>query len=152
MSASIPELALRIAHLVSVSMWIGAVFMASMIDWPVIRRTHPSFPFELIVGQGRRVFPAVYTAIALIAVTSVGLTYLHPPQGVAEIVALSIKAVAFGAMAGITLYGTLVSWPKLQFATAAEAQGQYTAYIRRAHVVFGCGVIGLAAGAWLGVR
>ncbi|HHO53932.1 MAG TPA: hypothetical protein ENK18_24450 [Deltaproteobacteria bacterium] len=150
MSPPSPETVLRIAHVVSASMWVGAVFMASMIDWPVIERINPSFPFELIVGQGRRVFPAVYLAIFLIGATGVGLIWLSPPLEGSALAALALKGAAFAVMAGITLYGTLVSWPKLQLATAAEAKLLYGAYIRRAYVVFGCGVLGLAVGIWLG--
>ena len=51
--------ALLIIHLTSAIVWVGAVFMGTFIDWPVIRAASGGrFPIDFIVGQGVRVAPA----------------------------------------------------------------------------------------------
>ena len=137
-----------IAHVVSGAIWVGAVFMASLIDWPAIKASSDKnrFPFALIVDHGRRVFPAVYSSIALLLITSVALVWFTKPTGTVAWALLAAKALAFAFMVGSTVYGTLVAWPRLQFATDEEAYNIYDAYINRARVVFVCGVVCIVLG------
>ena len=47
--------ALLIIHLTSAIVWVGAVFMGTFIDWPVIRAASGrKFPLDFIVGQVMR--------------------------------------------------------------------------------------------------
>lgn len=137
-----------ISHVIASAVWIGAVFMGAFIDWPAAQNASgkDKFPFDFIVGQGTRVFPAVYLGIVLTVVSSVGLTLRSPPQTQAAWALLVLKGAALSFMIGSTLYGTLVSWPKLQFATHGEAFHLYRNYIRRAYIVFFCGLAGIVAG------
>ncbi len=132
-----------IAHVVSGSVWLGAVFMASFIDWPTIKSCsrQDKFPFEFVVRHGQRVLPAVYSAIVLLIITSVALVWIVKPSGNAAWGLLAVKGVAFSFMVGSTVYGSVVAWPRLQFANDTEAYAIYTAYINRARLVTVCGVV-----------
>lgn len=142
------EIPLLIAHVIAAMMWTGAVFMAAFVDWPALKKEYSDgdFPFETVVGQGVGVFPWVYTAITIMVLTSIGLTWLHWPSDTEGLVLLAVKTVSLSFMVGSTVYGTLRSWPKLQFATNEEAFQLYGRYILRAYIIFGCGVAGHVAG------
>ncbi len=137
-----------IAHVVSGAVWTGAVFMASFIDWPTIRSCSKKgqFPFDFVVGHGKRIFPAVYSAKLVLTITSALLIWQTAPSGNKAWGLLAVKAIAFSFMVGSTVYGTLSRWPRLQFATNAEANAIYRAYITRARIVFLCGVVCTALG------
>jgi uncharacterized membrane protein len=145
-------IALTVSHAVSAAMWVGAVFMASLIDWPVIRSQTPrgQFPFGFLVAQGQRIFPWIYLAIVLLWVSGVGLVILHGPLDTAGWVLLALKVVSLAFMTGSTVYGTLSSWPKIQFATDEEAFELYRVYLIRAYITFACGLVGVVAGTVLG--
>lgn len=140
--------ALQILHLVSAIVWVGSVFMGTFVDWPAIRESMDGgrFPFHFIVGQGRRVFVAVYVGITSQIVSGVGLVSLRPPETTQQLVMLSIKGMALAFMVGATVYGTLVTWRKLQFATHAEAFRHYRVYMLRAMGTFVCGIVGSVLG------
>jgi hypothetical protein len=137
-----------IAHVISGALWTGAVFMAAVIDWSAIRRTHDRkvFPFNFIVTHGNLVFLPVYTGMITLLVSGVGLLWLHPPQTTAAWSLVGVKSASLLFMIGATLYGTFVSWPKLQFALHEEAYGLYDRYIIRAYFTFGFGCVGLVTG------
>lgn len=137
------------SHIISSAIWYGAVFMGSVVDWPSARASvdEGRFPFDFIVGQGSRVFPWVYFGMVMVLLSGAGLVWFHPPATARDGALLALKGLALLWMVGSTVYGTLVSWPKLQFATHAEALGYYTRYIRRAYVTCACGVFGTILGA-----
>jgi hypothetical protein len=139
---------LLIAHVIAAMMWTGAVFMASLVDWPVLKRQAGDgrFPFEVVIGQGTQVFPWVYLAIGIMLVTSAGLAWMHWPTDTPGLVLLGVKFGALSFMVGSTLYGTLGSWQKIQFATHEEAFQIYGRYMIRAYIIFACGVAGHVAG------
>ena len=125
--------------------------MASLIDWPTVKSCARDgrFPFDFVVGHGRRIFPAVYSAILLLVITGGILLWRHGPMGDIAWGLVAGKALALAIMIGFTVYGTLVAWPKLQLSTHTEAYGIYGAYIRRAHVTFVCGVAATVLGVLL---
>ncbi len=135
-------------HTVSAAMWVGAVFMGSMIDPPALRAStdSPGFVLNFIVAQGRYVFFWVYLSMVTIFVTGALLIWLHPPQTSFQVTLLSLKGLALAVMAGNTLYGTYSTWPKLQFATPDEVAVLWRPYLIRAYITFGCGVLGFILG------
>lgn len=139
---------LLISHVIAATLWVGGVFMASVIDWPSARKSTPPgvFPFRFVVAHGQRILPAVYSAIVILMVSSVGLVWVSPPTTTTQVVMLGIKAAALVIMTGFTLYGTLVAWPRLQLATHREAFDIYGAYITRAHITLSCGLVGTVVG------
>jgi uncharacterized membrane protein len=138
-------------HAVAASVWVGAVFMGSIIDWPAARTTVEAghFPFGFIVGQGNRVFLYVYSGMAIVLVSGIALILLHPPQTTSAIVLTCIKSAALLVMIANTLYGSLRTWPKLQFASHQEAQVLYRGYMIRAYITFSAGIVGIALGSIL---
>ncbi len=138
-------------HIVNSALWVGAVFMGSFIDPPALRLSteHQSFKTSFIVAQGARVFPWVYTAMTLIFLTGIILTWLHPPQTTFEITLLIAKFLALAIMAGNTLYGTFVTWPKMQFATSEEVPVLWKPYLIRAYITLGCGIFAFIIGVML---
>jgi hypothetical protein len=136
------------AHIVSAAMWVGAVFMGAFVDPPALRTSadSPWFLVNFIVAQGVRIFVWVYLAMGTILVTGVLLVWLHPPQTTFQVVVLAVKGVALAVMAGNTLYGTLVTWPKIQFANTDEVPILWRPYLIRAYITFGCGVLGFILG------
>jgi hypothetical protein len=138
---------LVILHLTSAIVWVGAVFMGTFVDWPVIRTAHGGrFPFEFIVGQGVKVAPAVYVGIVSQLVSAAGLVFLKPPQTPGEMAMLGAKGLCLAFMAGSTIYGTFRTWPKLQFAIDEEAFRLYRVYMIRASVTFTCGIVAAVIG------
>jgi hypothetical protein len=138
------------AHIVSAAMWVGAVFMGAFIDPPALRGAgSPGFLVNFIVAQGVGVFVWVYLAMTTIFVTGLLLVWLHPPQSTFQVTVLVLKGVALAVMAGNTLYGSLVTWPKIQFASAEEAPILWRPYLIRAYITFGCGVLGIILGVWV---
>ncbi len=122
--------------------------MAAFVDWPSLKKNvrDGEFPFEVIVGQGAGVFPWVYLAMGLMVLTSGGLAWIHWPADAGGQALLAAKAAALSFMIGSTVYGTLRTWPKLQFATDEDAFRIYGRYVIRAYIIFGCGVVGHVAG------
>lgn len=138
---------LVILHLTSAIVWVGAVFMGTFIDWPVVRATtNGRFPFDFIVGQGVRVGPAVYVGIVSQVVSGIGLVLLKPPQTRQDAVMLGVKGLCLAWMAGSTIYGTLKTWPKLIFAIDEEAFRLYRVYMVRASITFMCGIVAAVIG------
>lgn len=139
---------LMMIHILSAILWIGAVFMGSVIDWPAIKSqfTEGKFPFRFIVGQGSRVFPWVYIGILSQIISGIGLTFYFPPTSGTESALLGLKVTCLLIMTGLTLYGTLSTWPKLQVSTDSEAFIRYRFYIIRAYVTCSLGMVGAAAG------
>lgn len=138
------------AHTVSAAMWVRAVFMGAFIDPPALRSAgSPRFLVNFIVAQGVGVFVWVYLAMVTIFVTGVLLVWLHPPQSTFQVTVLALKGVALAVMAGNTIYGSLVTWPKIQFASAEEAPILWRPYLIRAYITFGCGVLGIILGVWV---
>lgn len=142
------ERVLLIFHLTASIIWIGAVFMGSFIDYPVLKRiaVEKRFPFDFIVGQGTRVFGAVYFGAASMVFSSIGLVWLHPPTDSMSWSLLGVKTLALAFMVGSTMYGTFRSWPKIQFATDQEAYAIYARYNLRANIVFVVGIAGAVCG------
>jgi hypothetical protein len=138
---------LLIIHLTSAIIWVGAVFMGTFIDWPVIRAASGGkFPFEFIVGQGVRVMPAVYVGIVSQVLSAIGLVVLHPPQTPQQAFMLGVKGLCLAWMAGSTIYGTFRTWPKLMFAASEDAFRLYNVYMVRATVTFGAGIAAAVIG------
>jgi len=136
-------------HVVSAALWVGAVFMGSVIDPPALRRSSVDAPWLLtnfIVAQGTRVFPWVYSSMTVIFLTGAALIWLHPPQDGREVTLLAIKFLALAIMAGNTIYGTLSTWPKIQFATPDEVRALWKPYLVRAYVTMGAGILALILG------
>jgi len=135
-------------HTVSAAMWVGAVFMGAFIDPAALRQSadSPWFLVNFIVAQATRVFLWVYLAMALILVTGGLLIWLHPPQTDFQVALLILKGIALAIMAGNTIYGSLVTWPKIQFATPNEVRVLWRPYLIRAYITFGCGVLGIILG------
>ena len=135
-------------HTVSAAMWVGAVFMGAFIDPPALRESadSPWFVVYFIVAQGRHVFFWVYLSMVTIFVTGGLLLWLHPPQTTFQGMLMALKGVALAIMAGNTLYGTFVTWPKIQFASPEEVQVLWRPYLIRAYITFGCGVLGFILG------
>lgn len=135
-------------HVVSSAMWVGAVFMGSIIDPPALRNSanRASFLMDFIIEQGIHVFPWVYTAMAAIFVTGLALTWLHPPQTPLAVGVITLKFIALGIMAGNTLYGTRVTWPKILFASPDEVPQLWRPYLIRAYITLGCGIFALILG------
>jgi hypothetical protein len=139
-------------HVVNSALWVGAVFMGSVIDPPALKNSadgQPSFLVNFIVMQGARVFPWVYAAMSLIFLTGLSLTWLHPPQNTMELSLVIAKFIALGIMAGNTLYGTFVTWPKIQFATPEEVFVLWRPYLIRAYVTLACGIAAFIMGVML---
>ena len=138
-------------HVIASIVWVGSVFMGTFIDWPAAKASKREgvFPFEFIVGQGSRVFYSVYTGIALLWISGIGLIVAAPPEGVLDIAMITIKVTCLSLMTGFTLYGTLSTWPKLQLATHEEAFTHYKYYMYRAVGTFTFGIIASVAGLWL---
>ena len=92
-------------HVISAALWVGAVFMGSVIDPPALRQSadDPWFLVNFIVAQGSRVFPWVYLSMAVIFVTGFVLAWLHPPQSTREVTLLVLKFGALAIMAGNTI-------------------------------------------------
>ena len=129
-------------HVVNSALWVGAVFMGSLIDPPALRLSteRQSFRTNFIVAQGARVFPWVYSAMALIFLTGIILTWMYPPLTPFAISLVAAKFIALTVMAGNTLYGTFVTWPKIQFATPEEMPLLWKPYLIRAYITLGCGI------------
>ena len=139
-------------HVVNSALWVGAVFMGSVIDPPALKNSadgQPSFLVNFIVGQGARVFPWVYTAMSLILLTGIILTWLYPPQTIFELILVIAKFITLGVMAGNTLYGTLITWPKIQFATMEEVPVLWKLYLIRAYITLACGIAAFIMGVML---
>ena len=139
---------LTAVHVINSALWVGAVFMGAIIDPPALRRSANGHAFlmNFIIEQGIRVFPWVYTAMSLIFLTGIALIWLHPPQTTYQVVLLVLKFIALAVMAGNTLYGTLVTWPKMQFATPDEIPELWRPYLIRAYVTLACGIFAFALG------
>jgi len=135
-------------HTVSAAMWVGAVFMGAFIDPPALRQsaTSPEFLVNFIIAQAIHIFRWVYLAMGTILVTGVLLIWLHPPQTAFQVTLLTLKGVALAVMAGNTIYGSVVTWPQIQFADPAEVPALWQPYKIRAYITFGCGVLGVILG------
>lgn len=138
-------------HLCASIVWVGSVFMGTFIDWPASRESVKKghFPLQFIIGQAKRVFYSVYAGIVLLWVSGIGLMLLNPPQTSQETVMTGMKIFALFIMTSFTLYGTISTWPKMQFATHKEAYGMYKFYMYRATVTFIMGIIASVIGLWL---
>lgn len=132
-------------HIVSAALWVGAVFMGSIIDPPALKTSTgqqgQQVMVNFIVYQGSRIFPWVYTAMITIFISGILLTWLYPPPSIFATMVLAGKFLALTMMAGNTLYGTLVTWPKIQFATPDEVTALWRPYLTRAYITLGCGII-----------
>ena len=141
-------IALTVSHAVSAAMWVG-VCSWPPDRWPVIRSQTPrgQFPFGFLRAED---LSLIYLAIGLLWVSGVGLVILHGPLDTTGWVLLALKVVSLAFMTGSTVYGTLSSWPKIQFATDEEAFELYRVYLIRAYITFACGLVGVVAGTVLG--
>lgn len=135
-------------HTVSAAMWVGSVFMGAFIDPPALRQsaTSPEFLVNFIVAQAIQIFRWVYLSMSTILVTGLLLIWLHPPQTTFQITLLTLKGVALAVMAGNTIYGSIVTWPQIQFADPDEVPALWKPYKIRAYITFGCGVLGFILG------
>lgn len=135
-------------HTVSSAMWVGAVFMGSFIDPPALRQsaTSPAFLVNFIIAQAIQIFRWVYLAMGTILVTGLLLIWLHPPQGAFQVTLLALKGIALAVMAGNTIYGSLFTWPQIQFAEPEDVPALWQPYKIRAYITFGCGVLGFILG------
>ncbi|WP_340200596.1 hypothetical protein [Ascidiimonas sp. W6] len=138
-------------HVIAAIVWVGSVFMGTFIDWPAARASvkKGTFPFQFIIGQGRRVFYSVYTGIGILWFSGIGLVIISPPTDTFKTVLIVIKIVSLLFMTGFTLYGTFFTWPKMQLATHEEAFRHYKFYMYRAVGTFSFGIIASLAGLWL---
>jgi hypothetical protein len=138
-------------HVVNSALWVGAVFMGAIIDPPALKNcaSKPSFLANFIIEQGVQVFPWVYAAMSLIFLTGLSLTWLHPPQTTLQLSLVIAKFIALGFMVGNTLYGTLVTWPKMQFATIEEVPVLWKPYLIRAYITLASGIAAFIMGVML---
>ncbi len=137
-------------HLVAGIVWIGSVFMGTFIDWPSAKESVQKgrFPFRFIIGQGKRVYYSVYFGIFQLWVSGTMLTIVHPPQGNVEMTLFLLRIMCLSIMTLFTLYGTFVTWPKIQLATSNEAFQYYKDYKNRAVGTFVCGIVGAVLTLW----
>ena len=142
---------LLVVHGVNSALWVGAVFMGAIIDPPALKNSagKHSFLANFIIEQGIRVFPWVYAAMGLIFLTGLILTWLHPPQTPLQLGLVVAKFIALGIMAGNTLYGTFVTWPKIQFATSEEVPLLWKPYLIRAYITLAAGIAAFIMGVML---
>jgi uncharacterized membrane protein len=136
-------------HIIPSIIWIGSVYMGTFIDWPVCKDINEKgrFPYNFIVGQGKKVYYSVYLGIILLWCSGIALIFLSPTDwSVRRIVLIIIKTICLSLMTGFTLYGTLVTWPKLQLSTNDEAYKYYRQYMRRATGTFVLGIIATITG------
>lgn len=138
-------------HVIASIVWVGSVFMGTFIDWPAAKASVKpgKFPFQFIIGQGRRVFYSVYFGILILWVSGIALLIVAPPQETLKVILAIIKIVCLLFMTGFTLYGTLRTWPKMQLATHEEAFHHYKYYMYRAVGTFSFGIIASLAGLWI---
>ena len=138
---------LLIVHVVTSTMWVGGVFMASLIDWPAMKSTldGKKFPFSFVVSHGRQTFFWVYFAFFGLLVSGVGMI-LSRPLADEQLVFLVPKIIALAIMGGFTLYGTFITWPKLQLAVDKDAFSIYQVYIYRAQIIFVLGLVSIVMG------
>ncbi len=135
-------------HTVSAAMWVGAVFMGAFIDPPALRQsaTSPEFLVNFIIAQAIQIFRWVYLSMSTILVTGLLLIWLHPPQSAFQVTLLALKGATLAVMVGNTIYGSIVTWPKIQFADPDEVPALWQPYKIRAYITFGCGVLGFILG------
>ncbi len=98
--------------------------------------------------EGKRIAPWIYTGLSFILATGIGLLFLQPPAGTLNTTLTVAKVIAFLVMAGNTAYGTLYTWPALQFSVGSEAKGLWKGYVFRAYVTFACGVTAIVIAAF----
>ncbi len=136
-----------IVHVVTSTMWVGGVFMAAFIDWPTAKSTikDGKFPFEFVLSHGKKIFFWVYFAMAGLTLSGVSLL-LSRPVADDQMIYVMAKFAALILMAGFTLYGTFITWPKLQVAINRDAQHIYQVYIYRAHATFFFGILAIIMG------
>ena len=137
-------------HLVAGIVWVGSVFMGTFVDWPAAKASvNPGeFPFRFVIGQGSRVFYSVYLGIILIWGSGIVLFFIHPPLTQVQLIMTLLKALCLFFMTAFTLYGTFVTWPKIQFATHTEAFDYYKYYMYRAFGTFLFGVFASLLTLW----
>ncbi len=137
-------------HLVAGIVWVGSVFMGTFIDWPTAKETvdRGQFPFRFIVGQGKRVFYSVYFGIIQLWGSGIALFIVHPPETSAQSIMLAGKVMCLFFMTAFTLYGSFVTWPKMQLATHQEAFQYYKHYKNRAIGTFTFGILGALLTLW----
>ncbi|MEN5231543.1 hypothetical protein [Sphingobacterium faecium] len=135
-------------HVVASILWVGAVYMGAVVDWPAAKNSVPKtkFPFKFIIGQGTRVFYSVYTGIILLWFSGIGLTVITLPVTERDIVILCLKLFCLLTMTVLTLYGTFFTWPKLQTSLDQEANKKYKNYIFRAYITLISGIIAAILG------
>ena len=138
-------------HLIASALWVGGVFMNTFIVWPTARDVlgGKGFPLDFLAMEGKRIAPWLYTAAAIIVTSGFMLLWLRPPEHRWEWWLISAKILAFLVMTANTLYGTLVTWPVLQFSTPDEAWRLWRGYGIRAFVTFGCGIAAFLMGVML---
>ncbi len=137
-------------HAIAGAIWIGSVFMGAFIDAPAAEESveKGKFPFRFIIGQGKRVFYSVYFGIFQLWATGIGLLIVHPPQNGMETKMIIGKFFFLSVMTVFTLYGTFITWPKMQLATDKEAYALHKFYNYRAYGTFVSGILGLLLTLW----
>ena len=125
-------------HLVAGVVWGGSVFMGAFIDWPAAKESveENKFPFKFVIGQGRRVFYSVYFGIFQLWGSGIGLFIVNPPQNKLENILFFLRVMCLFFMTSFTLYGTFVTWPKIQLSTNREAFRLHRFYNYRAYGTF----------------
>jgi hypothetical protein len=78
--------------------------------------------------------------------SALGLVWINPPAWGIPVILIALKSLCLALMSGLTLYGTLSTWPKLQLSSDTEAFGRYRFYIVRAYVTLSCGMAATALG------
>ncbi len=140
-----------VVHVIVGTLWVGTIFANIFIVWPTLRGTYArqEFPLEFVVLQGRRIAPLVYFAIPSMLVSGLALAFLRPPATTTAWVLLAAKTTALLIMASNIIYGTLVTWPKLQFSTSEETWPLWRGYGIRGFVTLSCGMAAALMGAFL---
>ena len=138
-------------HIISSTLWVGSVFMNAFIVWPTLRNLQrdESFPLDFLAMEGKRIAPWLYMSATMTLLSGAILIALEPPENYMELWLLSAKGVVFASMIANTIYGTLVTWPALQFSTGAESWQLWRGYIIRAYITFGCGIAAIGIGTTL---
>ena len=137
-----------IVHVLSTIAWVGGVFMASWIDTRTLKNISKdnSFPFDFLIEQGRQIFPFVYFAIVAVLISGTILTLNHLPAQTNQWLFWFAKWGALLIMTINTVFGTIVTWPKIQFSNDQSAWVLYKGYKIRAYITFLCGILASVLG------
>jgi len=137
----------RIVHAVNAALLVGAtfsnIFVVAPTAYDVHRGPKATIPMEFLIMEGKRLAPWLYIALAALLLSGISMLFMGSPASTKITPLFVAKVLAWTTWFGNTFYGTLVTWPKLQFATVSEAPAIYRVYVVRSWINLGCGVAGI---------